>query len=139
MSEKSCSASDALGHTPRVFNGLQHIVVTFPGTNFAQYGIGNATPSTDLAAVGYVSPVNKAFAGHPHSGVSGDVILKVDPVTIATVPLGGPIAAFQSNLYGSLPQVIVVQYIDVNRLLTQRFTTSDDNSTDWSASVTITT
>jgi hypothetical protein len=34
----------------------------FPGTNFTQYGIGNATPSTDLAAVAYVSPVNKAFA-----------------------------------------------------------------------------
>ncbi|KAJ6483026.1 hypothetical protein DFH09DRAFT_1212749 [Mycena vulgaris] len=112
----------------------------------------NAAPSTDIAVIGCISPVTHAFAVRLfyqatngsiitayHSGVAGDPIWLLDPVVIATVPLGAPLSAFQSNLNGVLPEVIVIQYTDANGLLTQRFTTTDGINGIWSAPVTITT
>ncbi|KAJ7331452.1 hypothetical protein DFH08DRAFT_966450 [Mycena albidolilacea] len=114
--------------------------------------IRNAAPSTDIAVIGYVSPATNAFAVRLfyqatngsiitayHSGVAGDPIWLLDPVVLATVPLGTPLSAFQSNLNGVLPQVIVIQYTDANGLLTQRFSTTDSINGIWSAPVTITT
>ncbi|KAJ7330255.1 hypothetical protein DFH08DRAFT_940263, partial [Mycena albidolilacea] len=108
--------------------------------------IRNAAPSTDIAVVGYVSPATEGFAVRLfyqatngeiitayHSGVGGDPLWQLDPVVIATVPLGTPLSAFQSNLNGVLPQVIVIQYTDANGLLTQRVTTTDGIDGIWSA------
>ncbi|KAJ6564670.1 hypothetical protein B0H19DRAFT_1068191 [Mycena capillaripes] len=120
--------------------------------NLAQFGVLNVTPFTDVAAIEYLSPATGGLAVRIfyqttdgairtayHSGVSGDPNWSLDPVVIASVPLGTPISAFQSNLNGVLPEVIVVHYTDTNGLLTQRFTTTDGINGTWSAPVTITT
>jgi hypothetical protein len=140
---------------------------TFLQPGISTLNIRNAAPSTDIAVIGYVSPATNAFAVRLfyqatngsiitayHSGVAGDPIWLLDPVVLATVPLGTPLSAFQSNLNGVLPvggffcvithlnvsqQVIVIQYTDENGLLTQRFTTTDSINGIWSAPVTITT
>jgi hypothetical protein len=138
------------------------------GINLAQFGIANATPSTDITVVGYLSPATKAFAVRMfyqttdgairtafHSGVPGDVNWKLDSIVIAIGRLGTPLSAFQSNLNGVLPvgrrvfetslelnilqEIVVVQYTDTNGLLSQSFTTTDDEEGNWSAAVTVTT
>ncbi|KAJ6480426.1 hypothetical protein C8R45DRAFT_1101000 [Mycena sanguinolenta] len=91
----------------------------------------------DIVHVGYVSPSTNAFAVRMFYQATNGTILAAYH---SGVPgLGTPLSAFQSNLNGVLPEVIVIQYLDENRLLTQRFTTADDNPAHWSAPVTITT
>ncbi|KAJ7781836.1 hypothetical protein DFH07DRAFT_389265 [Mycena maculata] len=116
------------------------------------YNLVNVTPFTDIATIGYISPATGGLVVRLfyqttdgvirtayHSGVAGDPPWSLDPVEIATVPLGSPLSAFQSNLNGVLPEILVIQYTDVNGLLTQRFTTTDGIDGTWSAPVTITT
>ncbi|KAJ7034830.1 hypothetical protein C8F04DRAFT_1182827 [Mycena alexandri] len=122
----------------------------FPGVS--TLNITNAAPSTDFAVIGYTSPVTGAFTTRLwyqatngsiitayHSGLADDPPWVLDPVVIATVPLGTPLSAFHSNLNGVLPEIIVIQYPDVNGLLTHRWTTTEGVNGIWSAPVTITT
>ncbi|KAJ7736306.1 hypothetical protein B0H16DRAFT_1730892 [Mycena metata] len=114
--------------------------------------ITDAAPNTDIAAIAYTSVVtgtdavrlvyqaaNGSIRTVYHGAVPGEPDWVLDPVVIATVPLGTPLSAFQSGVNGALPQIIAIQYINENGLLTQRFTTSDGINGVWSASVTITT
>ncbi|KAJ7814485.1 hypothetical protein B0H13DRAFT_1924812 [Mycena leptocephala] len=116
------------------------------GANLTQFNIVNVTPFTDITAIGYFSPATQQVTARLfyqttdgfirtayHSGLPGDPLWSVDPATIATVPLGSPLYAFQSNLNGGLPEVIVMQYTDVDGLLTQRFTTTEAINGVWSA------
>ncbi|KAJ7736445.1 hypothetical protein B0H16DRAFT_1573829 [Mycena metata] len=114
--------------------------------------VTDAAPTTDLAAIAYTSAVtgtvavrlvyqatNGSILTAYHSGVPGEADWELDPVVIATVPLGTPLSVFESRVGSGLPQIIAIQYDDGNGLLTQRFTTTDGINGIWSAPVTITT
>ncbi|KAJ7779858.1 hypothetical protein B0H16DRAFT_1830302 [Mycena metata] len=114
--------------------------------------ITDAAPNTDIAAIAYTSAVtgtvavrlvyqatNGSILTAYHSEVPGEPDWVLDPVVIATVPLGTPLSAFESSVDGGLPQTVAIQYIDENGWLTQRFTTTDGINGVWSVPVTITT
>ncbi|KAJ7485333.1 hypothetical protein FB451DRAFT_1229275 [Mycena latifolia] len=116
----------------------------------ASLGVTNVAPSTSLAGVGYLSPFTGALVLRIfyqttngdirmiyHSGINFDPAWVLDSTVIANVPLGTPLSAFQASNGAPGVETILIQYTDVNGILTQRFSTVDIGG--WSAPVAITT
>ncbi|KAL0953680.1 hypothetical protein HGRIS_004878 [Hohenbuehelia grisea] len=103
--------------------------------------------SSNVAAVGYLSPVTGAgttrlfyqlnngdiqAAWRP--GINNQPLWQLDAIIASGVPLGTPISAMQQQLGGlGTAQTTIVQWVDANGLLTQRFSTTDSGG--WSSPV----